>query len=126
MTTIAILLSNQKLKNSLNRLKSLTNDSPAQQKNIRELEIKIDKSLEIFEKTLKLAQTNKIESPQFIAGFNEGRRTMNSVRFKIMEMTAHESDILGIRQAKSSKTLSTAPLIVYYVLILSLIVLSAS
>lgn len=118
-----LLLSNQKLKNSLNRLKSLTNDSPAQQKNIRELEVKIDKSLEIFEKTLKLAQTNKIESPQFIAGFYEGRRTMNSVRFKIMEMTAHESDILGIRQAKSSKTLSTAPLIVYYVLILSLIVL---
>lgn len=117
------LSSNQKLQTSLNRLKYLTNDNPVQQKNIREIEVKIDKSLEIFKTTLQLAQTNKLESPEFMAGFYEGRRTMNTVRFKIMEMNALASDMLGIRQAKSSKTLSTAPLIVYYVLILSLIVL---
>lgn len=117
------LSSGAALDSSLIHLKSLTSDNPEQQKNLDELEIKINQSLAIFEKTLQLAVTNKIESPEFIAGFNEGRRIMNSVRFKIIQMTTHESNILGIKKEKNSKTLSNAPMIVYYVLIISLIIL---
>ncbi|MGC1632586.1 MAG: ATP-binding protein, partial [Gelidibacter sp.] len=108
---------------SLDHLKYLTVDNPEQQKNLDELEIKIHESLDIFEKTLQLAVTNKLESPEFISGFNEGRRTMNSVRFKIIQMTTHENNLLGIRKERNSKTLSNAPMIVYYVLILSLVIL---
>ena len=111
------------LDSSLQHLKHLTADNQEQQKNLKELEIKIDQTLEIFEKTLQLAVINNIESPEFMAGFNEGRRTMNSVRFKIIQMTTHESNMLGIRQEKSSKTLSNAPVIVYYILIISLVIL---
>ena len=118
-----LLSSGIALDNSLNRLKDLSTDNPEQQRNIAELEIKIEQTLEIFEKTLQLAQTNKIESPEFIAGFKEGRRTMNSVRFKIIQMTTHENNMLGIQKEKSSKTLSNAPMIVYYVLIISLVIL---
>src|SRR5690606_2255778 len=75
------------------------------------------------EKTLGLALANKTDSPEFISSFKEGRQTMNSVRFKIMDMTTHESEELGIRKAKSSKTLSNAPMLIYYALIFSLLIL---
>lgn len=118
-----LFTSGKELDSSIAHLRHLTQDNPAQQKNVDELEIKINHALSIFEKTLQLAVTNQVESPEFIAGFKEGRRTMNSVRFKIMEMTTHENNILGIRKQKSSKTLSNAPIIVYYVLIISLLIL---
>lgn len=118
-----LLVSGPALRESLDYLKLLTKDNPDQQKNIAELEVKIANSLEIFEKTLQLALTNRIDSSEFIAGFNEGRQTMNSVRFKIIQMTTHENNILGIKKEKSSKTLSNAPMVVYYVLIISLVIL---
>lgn len=118
-----LLLSGIEVENSLKELNSLTIDSPEQQKNIAELEIKIENSLDIFEKTLQLAQSNEIESTEFITAFREGRQTMNSVRFKIMEMTTHENQVLGIKKEKSSKSLSNAPMLVYYVLIISLLIL---
>ncbi|WP_163515264.1 CHASE3 domain-containing protein [Gelidibacter japonicus] len=118
-----LLSSQSELESSLERLKLLTKNNPAQQKNIAELKIKIDKNLEIFEKTLGLALANKTDSPEFISSFKEGRQTMNSVRFKIMDMTTHESEELGIRKAKSSKTLSNAPMLIYYALIFSLLIL---
>ncbi|MCL8008771.1 CHASE3 domain-containing protein [Gelidibacter japonicus] len=118
-----LLSSQSELDNSLERLKLLTKNNPAQQKNIAELKIKIDKNLEIFEKTLSLAIANKTDSPEFISSFKEGRQTMNSVRFKIMDMTTHESEELGIRKEKSSKTLSNAPMLIYYALIFSLLIL---
>lgn len=118
-----LLSSQSELESSLERLKVLTKNNPAQQKNIAELKIKIDKNLEIFEKTLSLAIANKTDSPEFISSFKEGRQTMNSVRFKIMDMTTHESEELGIRKEKSSKTLSNAPMLIYYALIFSLLIL---
>ncbi len=118
-----LLKSGVAIDNSLEHLKYLTADNKEQQKNLKELEIKIDETLEIFDKTLQLAVNNKLESPEFISGFKEGRRTMNSVRFKIIQMTTHESNMLGIRKEKSSKTLSTAPMVVYYMLIISLVIL---
>ncbi len=118
-----LLLSSGALNNSLTRLRALTTDNIEQRENIDDLENKIEDNLNIFEKTLQLALTNKIESPEFIAAFNEGKKTMNSVRFKIIQMTTHENNMLGIRKEKNSKTLSNAPMIVYYVLITSLVIL---
>lgn len=117
------LSSPEALKNSLIRLRSLTTDNQEQHENINELETRIDQSLKIFDKTLDLARNNEIASPEFIARFNEGRQTMNSVRFKIIQMTTHENNMLGIKKEKNSKTLSNAPMIVYYILITSLVIL---
>ncbi len=105
------------------RLKKLTKDNPKQLKNIGELEVKIEKSLNIFDKTLLLAETNHIDSPEFISSFKEGRRIMNSARFQVYEMIAHENELLSLRKEKSTESLSDAPLLVYYVLILSLALL---
>lgn len=118
-----LLTSGSEIKNSLNQLKVLSQDNPEQQKNIADLEIKIENSLEIFDKTLHLAQENEIESAEFISSFREGRQTMNSVRFKVIEMTTHENDMLGSKKERSSKSLSNAPMVVYYVLIISLLIL---
>ena len=117
------LSSGEALDISLSRLRDLTADNPEQQKNLDELQNRIERSLEIFENTLQLAVNNDIHSTEFITRFNEGRRVMNNVRFKIIQMTTHESNTLGIRKEKSSKTLSNAPMIVYYVLIISLVIL---
>ena len=117
------LSSGEALDISLSRLRDFTADNPEQQKNLDELQNRIERSLEIFENTLQLAVNNDIHSTEFITRFNEGRRVMNNVRFKIIQMTTHESNTLGIRKEKSSKTLSNAPMIVYYVLIISLVIL---
>ncbi|MBJ7882109.1 CHASE3 domain-containing protein [Gelidibacter salicanalis] len=118
-----LLLSSLELDKNMEHLKFLTKDNPEQQKNIAELKAKIVKSLDIFKKTLDLAATDNLNSPEFIAGFREGRQTMNSVRFKIIEMTTHESDVLGTSKEKSSKNISNTPMLLYYVLILSLLIL---
>ena len=120
---LPLFSSNQQIEKSLDELQKLTKNDPKQQENIVELKTKIDRSLVIFEKTLQLAVTNKLDSPEFIAGFREGRQTMNSVRFKINEMTAHENNVLGLAKEKSVKRLSNAPMLLYYVLILSLLIL---
>ncbi|TXE08571.1 histidine kinase [Gelidibacter salicanalis] len=120
---LPLLSSNQQIENSLEELKKLTLKDPQQQENIAELKEKIDKSLAIFEKTLQLSIANNPDSREFIAGFREGRQTMNSVRFKINEMTAHENDVLGLAKEKSVRRLSNAPMLLYYVLILSLLIL---
>lgn len=108
---------------SLAQLEELTKKNPEQQKNIEELRTKVEKNLAIFQKTLQLANNNNIDSPEFIEAFKEGRRTMNSVRFKIKQMAAHETNILGTSRAKSYKNLNNAPMVVYYVIILSLLIL---
>ncbi len=118
-----VLQNGPSIDRSLKHLKSLTSDSPEQQENLKELEIKIEQSLLNFEKSLQLAMTNNLESSEFIKGFNEGRRAMNSVRFKIIQMTTYENNTLGIRKEKSSQSLSNAPIVVYYVLIVSLVIL---
>ncbi|RXJ52654.1 CHASE3 domain-containing protein [Gelidibacter gilvus] len=118
-----LLVSGSELDNSLKRLKDLTKDQPEHQENIAELELKIDNSLKIFEKTLQLAQNNEVESAEFISAFREGRQTMNSVRFKVLEMTTHENELLGSKKARSSRSLSNAPMFVYYILIISLLIL---
>ncbi len=118
-----LLLSGGDLEESLDKLKFLTKNSPEQQKNIAELEIKIQRNLDIFEKTLLLAQNNKTESPEFLTSFREGRQIMNSFRFKIVEMTTHESEVLNARREKNYKNLSNAPMFLYYVLIVSLLIL---
>ncbi|HUH27247.1 CHASE3 domain-containing protein [Gelidibacter sp.] len=118
-----LLVSGSQLDESLKRLKDLTKNHPEHQENIAELELKIDNSLRIFEKTLQLAQNNEIESEEFITAFREGRQTMNSVRFKVLEMTTHENELLGSKKARSSRSLSNAPMMVYYVLIISLLIL---
>ncbi|MBA6152034.1 CHASE3 domain-containing protein [Gelidibacter gilvus] len=116
-------VSGSELDLSLQRLKALTQGNPDQEEKIADLEIKIDNSLRIFEKTLQLAQKNEIESAEFISAFKEGRQNMNSVRFKVLEITTHESDLLGTKKERSSKSLSNAPMVVYYVLIFSLLIL---
>ncbi|WP_299393314.1 CHASE3 domain-containing protein [uncultured Gelidibacter sp.] len=118
-----LLVSSSAFDNSLKDLEELTKNNPEQQKNIAELKIKVDKNIEIFQKTLELSTSNDFDSPEFIAAFREGRQTMNSVRFKINQMTAHENDVLSLAREISSKRLSNAPMLVYYVLILSLLIL---
>ena len=117
------LLSATALDHSLKHLKSLIDDHPEQQENLKELVIKIDESLDLSEKTLQLALINDLESSQVIEGFNAGRRAMNSVRFKIIQMTTYENNTLGIYREQSSQALSNAPVIVYYILIVSLVIL---
>lgn len=111
------------LDSSLAHLKSLTSDNPEQQKNLDDVAIKISQSLEIFEKTLQLANANNTESSEFSEAFIEGRQIMDSVRFEIIQMTSRENNTLDIRKERNSKTLSDAPMIVYYVLIISLVIL---
>lgn len=118
-----LLISRSEIKNSLNQLKFLIHDDPEQQDNVAQLELKINNSLEIFEKTLQLALDDQVESSEFITAFREGRENMNSTRFKVLEMSLHENELLGSKKARSSKSLSNAPMAVYYVLIVSLLIL---
>ncbi len=113
----------EKVGEILDRLEHLTADNVTQQENIKDIKLRIDKSLAIFDKTLSLAQQGKTETAEFKTAFKEGRRNMNNIRFKMDEITAHENELLKQRRNQSSESLSNAPLLVYYVLILSLAIL---
>ncbi len=104
-------------------LKDLTSDNPNQQESLQELETKINKRLSLLDESRRIASTNAMETPEFITAFKQGSQLMNSIGFKINEMIAHEKGLLKIRREKSTKSISNAPLVVYYVLILFLTLL---
>ena len=108
---------------NLSTLKGLMSDNPKQQENLQELKIRIDKRLINLDEARLLAQTYSFEKPEFKKIINLGGKAMNSIRFKMNEMIARENDLLNIRRQESSESLSNAPLMVYYVLILSLALL---
>lgn len=118
-----LLNSGEELENSLDKLDTLSHDNSVQRQNIAELREKIRKSISIFDTTLALATQGQIESEAFKIAFKDGRQTMNSIRFKMNEIKAHENQLLRERRDKSSESLSNAPLLVYYVLILCLTIL---
>ncbi|HLT32383.1 MAG TPA: CHASE3 domain-containing protein [Aquaticitalea sp.] len=123
-TFLKPLLTNRvALDESLDQLQTLMDENPQQQQNVKDLRLKIDKSLAIFDTTLALADRGKIESMEFKSAFQEGRRVMNSVRFQMIDMTAQENQVLKKRREASSESLSSAPLSVYYVLIFCLAIL---
>ena len=108
------------LDRSLSRLNALIVDDPTQKANLKELETKIDNRLVFLEKALELTQNNEAEHDNFITTLKLGREAMNSIRFEVNEMIEHENILLKERKKNSSESLSDAPLLVYYVLILAL------
>jgi hypothetical protein len=108
---------------SLGAMKEETFDNPQQQEDLKELKILIDNRFELLNEAREIVKTSKLESPEFIEIFKQGRQAMEHIRLKIHELISHEKSLLNIRKDKSSKNLSTAPLLVYYILIFSLILL---
>jgi len=104
-------------------LNDLMSDNPRQEENLQELKIRIDKRLVNLDEARLLAQSRKLESPEFLKVITKGGQLMTSIQFKMNEMTAHERELLNMRRQVGSKSLSNAPLFVYYVLILSLALL---
>lgn len=117
------LLLRQALHHQVTQLEDFTSDSPEQQLKLEELRDRIDKRLSIFEKTMQIAEEGNLETPEFVTAFKEGRQVMNSIRYKVNEMINYENGLMKVRKEKSTKSLSNAPLLVYYVLILSLALL---
>lgn len=116
-------LNRQDVEKDLVRLKALTSDNPEQQQKLQELEEKINTRLVFLDEARRMAMLSEMETPEFITAFRQGRVSMHSIRFKINDMIAFEKAELNLRSQKSTKSLSNAPLMVYYVLILSLALL---
>lgn len=104
-------------------LKDLISDNPQQQKSLKDLKIKITKRLELLDSARLIAQTYQLQTPEFLSTFRKGRQSMNSIRFKINEMIVLERSLLNVQKEKSSKSLSNAPLLIYYIIIFSLVLL---
>jgi len=123
-TFLSPLLNNrEELAETLKNVKTLTIDNPEQSANVVVLEKKIDESMAIFDLTLAMAKDSLAHTQEFRNAFTRGRFTMNSIRNKVNEMTRHENELLKERRDESSESLSNAPLMVYYTLIISLVIL---
>ena len=108
---------------NLKNLSSLISDNPTQIENLNELELKIEKRIAAIDTTIQFVSNDTIDTTEFTKVLKQGGQLMNSVGYKINEMIAHEKSLLDIRREKSIKSLSDAPLLVYYVLIISLVLL---
>ncbi|MCK7589632.1 CHASE3 domain-containing protein [Subsaxibacter sp. CAU 1640] len=123
-TFLSPLINNrEKLAETLENVKNLTADSPEQNANIAVLQEKIGQSMAIFDQTLAMAKDSLTHTQEFRNAFTRGRFIMNSIRNKVNEMTMHENELLKERREESSESLSNAPLMVYYTLIISLCIL---
>ncbi len=111
------------LDQSLKRLRNLVSDNPVQIENTKELKLKIEKRLAALNTTAEFVRNGTFDTPEFTTSFKQSGQLMQSVRFKINEMIAHEKALLDVRRSRSTESLFNAPLVVYYVLILSLVLL---
>ncbi|MGJ8591312.1 MAG: sensor histidine kinase [Aquaticitalea sp.] len=115
--------SKELMEGNLVKLTSLTSDDSKQQENIEELKTKIQKRMVLLEQAMEMSKYDTISTSEFAKVLKDGRQTMISIRFKVNEMINYENELLKGRKAKSTESLSNAPLLVYYVLIFSLLLL---
>lgn len=109
------------LNQRISEIKSMIVDNPQQHENLKELSAKIEAWIALLETQVDTPEYSGTD--EFTTAYKQGNQLMNSMKFKVTEMVNLENDLLKSRTDQSKQSLSNAPLIIYYVLILSLALL---
>jgi len=113
-----------RLESNLHDLKKLVRGNDTQEKNFQRLEQFIVQRIDTLENRIYLAKINKVntESEVFKNKLKNGEIIMDSVRAVIKNINAFENDKLNILNVENEKKVSSAPTLLLFLVVFSLIV----
>ncbi len=113
----------ENINNNFSDLKELTNNNQKQQNNLKELNELINNRMESFQKSFRFSSVGNYENQNFKENFLDGKKLMDSVRFKVKEMIDFENNQLIQRQATFDTNLKFTPLYLYLGVLVSLVLM---
>ena len=113
----------ENINNSFAELKELTRDNPNLRKNLKELNLLIDKRMENFHRSFRFSSVGNYNDPNFKESFFNGKTIMDSIRNTVNRMIAHENRVLRQREMTYESNLKVTPIFLYSVLLGSLILM---
>ncbi|WP_182650779.1 CHASE3 domain-containing protein [Flavobacterium sp. SOK18b] len=118
------LESKNAVKKSFNKVSKLTENSRAQQANLKKLLFYINKRQNYLSKTIYLTEDKNYDKNEFAKNLVIGRKTMDSIRSQIEEMMITEKILLNYRQQEYISTMNYTPLLIYLTLIVTLLLIT--
>ena len=113
----------ENINNSFAELRELTRGNAKLQKDLKELNILIDKRMESFQRSFRFSSVGNYNDPNFKESFLNGKLIMDSIRDKINGMIVHENKVLNLRESTYETNLKVTPFFLYIVLLLSLVLM---
>ncbi|QZK90888.1 CHASE3 domain-containing protein [Flavobacterium sp. CHNK8] len=118
------LESKNAVKKSFNKVSKLTENSRAQQANLKKLLFYINKRQNYLSKSIYLTKDKNYDKNELAKNLVIGRKTMDSIRSKIEEMMITEKVLLNYRQQEYISTMNYTPLLIYLTLIVTLLLIT--
>lgn len=119
------LISKSLINNSYKKVAKLTSNSPTQKVNLKHLLFLINKRHNYLSKTLYLVQTEPDYDHKVLNEYlHIGKKTMDSIRLKIEEMSTVQKKILQNRQLAHESTINYTPLLIYLTLLVTLVLIT--
>lgn len=118
------LESKNAVKKSFNKVSKLTENSRAQQANLKKLLFYINKRQNYLSKSIYLTKDKNYDKNELSKNLVIGRKTMDSIRSQIEEMMITEKILLNYRQQEYISTMNYTPLLIYLTLIVTLLLIT--
>ncbi|WP_158634586.1 sensor histidine kinase [Flavobacterium tiangeerense] len=118
------LESKNAVKKSFNKVSKLTENSRAQQANLKKLLFYINKRQNYLSKSIYLTEDKNYDKNELAKNLVIGRKTMDSIRSQIEEMMITEKVLLNYRQQEYISTMNYTPLLIYLTLIVTLLLIT--
>jgi CHASE3 domain sensor protein/nitrogen-specific signal transduction histidine kinase len=112
------------VKNSFDRVSSLTANSRTQQSNLKKLLYFINKRQNYLSKSLYLTEDQNYDKEILRTYLVIGKETMDSIRIKIEDMMVTQKLLLKNRQKEYQSTMNYTPLLIYLTLLVTLILIT--
>ncbi|WP_291128995.1 sensor histidine kinase [Flavobacterium sp. UBA7682] len=120
------LSSKEKIDRSFKIVKSYTKNDPAQENNLRKLQLYISKRQNYLSKTLHLSLNRKLDDKKLKEQLIIGKHTMDSVRSQVNSMILLEKKNLKLRELSYKDTIKVTPIFIYVTLLITLVLISIS
>ncbi|MBP6557533.1 MAG: CHASE3 domain-containing protein [Flavobacterium sp.] len=116
----------EKIDRSFSIVKGYTKDDPAQENNLRKLQLYINKRQNYLSATLHLYLNKGLNDKEVKEKLVIGKHTMDSVRSQINTMILLEKKNLKYRELSYKDTIKVTPVFIYITLLITLVLISIS
>ena len=114
------------VKKSFARVSDLTANSRTQQSNLKKLLYYINKRQNYLSKSLYLVEQKNYDKKILTHNLIIGKQTMDSIRLKIEDMMITQQKLLKNRQNDYELTMNYTPLLIYFTLLITLILITVA
>lgn len=116
----------EKINRSFSIVKNYTKNDPAQENNLRKLQLYINKRQNYLSLTLHLSLKKDLNDKDLKEKLLVGKNTMDSVRSQINTMILLEKETLKSRELSYNDTIKVTPIFIYITLLITLVLISIS